>query len=324
VQDSRVVEVGRSSGAEQHLLGVYDDRTARRSPNGSGAGMSEIPKWIQIVAPSTLIPALAFYFGWVCTNAIVSYFGVSPAILDLTPQDYALQTADVLFIPVGAGITAALVAAWVHSLIIRLLRAHPHRYARVPSMLMAVGIGLFLLGATAAWRGLPFATPFLFSQLSPGLGIGLLAYGRYLRRYRLALESRMRASPRERARNGHLLSIMLVIMMVVLSIFWAASDYATALGTGRAETMAGQLRTMPAAVLYAKYRLHIEAPGVVEDDLGDPGSAYRYRYRGLRLVFATAVSYVVVPVVWKRETGVAIVLPKTEYAHLQFSTAGVP
>jgi hypothetical protein len=254
---------------------------------------------------------------------MTSYFGVDPGVLGFTAQDYALRSADTLFIPAGAVLTAALAAAWLHSLIVRRLRAHPHRYAHVPPMLIVVGTGLFVLGVTAAWQGLPFATPFLFPQLSPGLGIGLLAYGLSLRRYRLHLENHQRAGPPEAGRNGRLLSTMFVVMLVSLSLFWATFDYAKALGTGRAETLAGQLGHLPGVVLDVRERLHIDGFGVTEQDLGDPGSTYRYRYHSLRLIFATAEAYVLVPADWTRESGVAIVLPRAQSLHLEFSTVGL-
>jgi hypothetical protein len=44
----------------------------------------------------------------------------------------------------------------------------------------------------------------------------------------------------------------------------------------------------------------------------------------MRLLFGTADNYLLVPVLWKRETGDVIVLPKTRFVHLQFTTAGAP
>jgi hypothetical protein len=288
------------------------------------SGLPEVPQWLRVLVPSTLIPALAFYFGWVSTNAIASYFGVDPSVLGLSAQDYALRSTDVLFIPAGAVLTAALLAVGTHSLILRHLSVRSNHVLLIPLILVVVGTGLFVLGVVAAWWGLPFTTPFLFPQLSPGLGMGLLAYGLSLRRHRLHLDDDYPIGPRYANRNGYLLSTVLVVTLVILSLFWATSEYASALGRGRAETLAGQIRHLPGAILYAKGRLYIDAPGVVEYDLGDPNSVYRYRYRGLRLLFGTADNYLLVPVLWKRATGDVIVLPKTGLIHLEFTTAGVP
>jgi hypothetical protein len=281
-----------------------------------------MPKWLQVLAPSTLVPALAFYFGWATTNSILAYFGVDPSILGLTAQDYALRSADVLFIPAGALLTVTLLAVSAHSLVLRLQRAHPHRYAWATPVLVVLGALLFLIGAVAAWQGLPVTIP--GRQLFPGVGVGLVAYGVYLRGRRLGLVSPGRATSTETGRHGHhVLSRTLVALLMVLSLFWAASDYATALGTGRAETMAAQLDRQPGVVVYSRRRLHLGAADIVETDLGDPASVDRYSYRGLRLIFGTAESYVLVPVVWTRQTGVAIVLPRTDSIHLEFTTAGL-
>ena len=183
--------VGPSDDAEAQRPDTRDG-AAPRSPDRGPAVMPDIPGWVEVVAPSTIVPALVLYLGWQCTNATASYFGVDPGLLGLTPQDYALRSADVLFIPMGVLLTAALLAIWLHSLILRQVRTR-HRLGRLtPDVLMAAGAGLFLLGATAAWRGLPFTAPFLLPQLSPGLGIGLLAYGASLRRYRLDLQNDVR------------------------------------------------------------------------------------------------------------------------------------
>jgi hypothetical protein len=300
------------------------DGAAAGPPHHSDGGVSEIPKWLQIIAPTTIIPALVLYFGWVRTNAIALYFGVDPGVLGLSAQDYALRSADVLFLPAGVLLTAALLSVWAHSLILHHLHAHHHRYSYVIPVLVLAGTGSFLLGALAAWQGLPFSTPFLIPQLSPGVGIGLLAYALHLRRHQLLLQDHRRTRVQHAIRGVRLLTTTFMAMLIVLSLFWAASEYAMAVGTGRGETLAAQLSRVPGAVLYAKERLHIDAPGTVETDLGDSASTYRYRYRGLRLVFGTAESYVLIPAVWSRQTGVAIVLPRTASVRIEFVTVGLP
>jgi hypothetical protein len=326
MQNSGAVQTRPSTEVE--LIGTnggaaaYGGTAAHRPPERSESGASETTRWLHLVGPSTLIPALAFYFGWTCTNSMLSYFGVDPSVLGLTAQDYALRSADALFIPAGALLTVSLLAVWAHSMVLPRLCTHSDRNAWVTPVLVAVGAVLFCLGAVAAWHGLPVTIP--GRQLFPGVGVGLVAYSMSLRRHRLDLENPRRVGPSGPGRHGHhLLSATLVVLLMVLSLFWAASDYATALGTGRAEVLAGQLVRQPGVVIYAKQRLHLGAAGVVETDLGDPASIYRYSYRGLRLVFGTAESYVLVPVRWSRPTGVAIVLPRTDSVHLEFITAGL-
>jgi hypothetical protein len=300
---------------ERHLLGRHSPRATPQPPppDVSPGGVAEIPNWVHVVAPSTLVPALAFYFGRTNTDAIASYFGVAPGVIDLSAQDYVLRSADVLFIPAGVLLLVALLAAWSHTLLLRHLRDRPDRYTLLIPILVVVGAGLFLLGAVAAWRGLPFSTPFLVPQVSPGLGVGLIAYGVCLRRRRL-LETRSK----DPASGGHLLSITLVWMVVVLSLFWTTSEWAKALGTGRAEVLAGELVHQPSVVVYSRQRLNIEAPGVLESDIGDPTFAYRYRYSGLRFLLRNGNDYILLPSLWTPQDRVVVVLPQTDSVRLQF------
>ena len=52
-----------------------------------------------VIAPTTIITALAFYFGWTLTNARASYFGIDASALGFSTQDYLLRSADALFVP---------------------------------------------------------------------------------------------------------------------------------------------------------------------------------------------------------------------------------
>src|SRR5260221_4941696 len=105
--------------ADRQALSTYGGATPQPPSEGADSAAFEIPRWLSIIAPSTLVPALAFYFGWTCTNSILAYFGVDPSVLGLTAQDYALRSADVLFIPAGAVLTVALLGIGVHSLALR-------------------------------------------------------------------------------------------------------------------------------------------------------------------------------------------------------------
>ena len=61
-----------------------------------------------VVAPTTLVTALAFYFGWVLTNSRASYFGIDASALGYSTQDYLLRSADALFVPLGSVFVLAL------------------------------------------------------------------------------------------------------------------------------------------------------------------------------------------------------------------------
>src|ERR1700724_2957006 len=83
-----------------------DASAERRGDAGADAGSTTIPRWVQIlaavIAPSSLITALAFYFGGVRTDAYFSYFGIDRSMINFATADYLLRSTDVLFIPLGA------------------------------------------------------------------------------------------------------------------------------------------------------------------------------------------------------------------------------
>jgi 4-amino-4-deoxy-L-arabinose transferase-like glycosyltransferase len=279
---------------------------------GANAGSTTIPRWVQMlvafIAPSSLITALAFYFGEVRTDAYFSYFGIDRSMINFTTADYLLRSTDVLFIPLGALLIGTLALLWGHFL----LQSHHFRDGRlhgdVAIVCIVLGGVLLVMGAVDAWQGLPFHTPFLFGRLSPGVGVALLAYG-----------LRLRGGTRSLG-WGSLVNRTLVGFVIVLSLFAATSDYAAALGRGRAQQFAAGLLDQPEAVVYSTVPLHLEGFGVEPTSLQEDGNpGYRYRYRGLRSLLRSGGHYFLVPALWSQSNdAMAIILPDTPSILLQF------
>ena len=68
------------------------------------------------------------------------------------------------------------------------------------------------------------------------------------------------------------------------AVLWDAERLANVVGEGYAAQMAPNPRQLLAVTVYSPKSLEIHVPGVVETKVGNPESAYRYRYDGLRLV----------------------------------------
>ena len=82
-------------------------------------------------------------------------------------------------------------------------------------------------------------------------------------------------------------------------MFWAASEFAAAVGRGGAERFASGAGGRPDVVLYSAQRLFLNAPGVIEEPLPEqPEAAYRYKYRGLRLLSESKNRLFLLPAVW--------------------------
>lgn len=271
-----------------------------------------------VIAPFTLLTALAFYFGWVSTDATFSYFGLDASVLGLTVQEVVLSSTDALFVPLGAIVVVALAGLAAHAVMIRWTDAagrFRQRVERISLVLAGLGAILFVLGVWAVMAPLPFRTPFLLKELSPGLGVASIAYAFFIRR-RVRPATR-RASSREAGRlwSG---AMSLVWLLIALSLFWTVSEYAKALGVGRAQELLARLDRQPSAVVYAERDLHVEGPGVVKERLRGRESAFRYRYSGLTFLVRTGGKHFLLPDGWSRERGGVVVLPDEEGMRVEF------
>jgi hypothetical protein len=271
-----------------------------------------------VVAPTTLVTALAFYFGWMLTYSRAAYFGIDSSALGFSTQDYLLRSADALFVPLGAAIVLALGILWLHGHATRQL-GDRRRRQRLRIAARAAGVAgavLFALGIVSVFEPLSFSPHYLFPSASPGIGIALLAYALHLLdRVRAAEQSEIPPVADKRSRVA---AITLVGLLIVLSAFWTASTYANALGRGRAAQLAATLSARPHVTVFAPRRLSIDASGVAERRLTGEDLAYRYRYSGLRLLIRSGGKYFLLPDRWTRSSGAAIVLADSPDYRFEF------
>ncbi|MGH2701047.1 MAG: hypothetical protein ACRDJ2_04630, partial [Actinomycetota bacterium] len=149
---------------------------------------------------------------------------------------------------------------------------------------------------------------FLLGALSPALGAVLIAYGLFLRSRLLPKDDGVPKSERRRNRSAIL---AVLIALVALSLFWAASEYARELGRSRAIRLAANLDLLSDAVVYSHQQLHIDAPGTTEDPIGEDETSFRYRTSGLKLFIKSDDKYFLLSEGWTRSQGTAIVIPDT-------------
>lgn len=83
----------RDSQRERHVRGVVS------------TGILEIVG--TVIGPAALVTGLLYYFGWVRTQAIFSYFGVDNRLIEYSPSDYVLRSSTITF---GAVIRVAFTA----------------------------------------------------------------------------------------------------------------------------------------------------------------------------------------------------------------------
>ncbi|MGI9022723.1 MAG: hypothetical protein ACR2HV_05750 [Acidimicrobiales bacterium] len=270
-----------------------------------------------VVAPTTLLTALLFYFGWAYTAKYFAYFGLDWSLIRLTTQDYLTSSVVALFEPMAASFSAGLLIAWVHTrLKARFFagpdsRRHLQLAARASSLCGLVLFGIGLAGIFVVRREVGIS---LWFPLSLGAGAVLLAYGS-----RLQARAGRSAGAMTGVRSTGLLEVTAAFFVVALSLFWAATNYAADLGAEQARGVEGRLPSAPEAILYSKEPLYLGAPGVRETSCGEAAGGYRFRYQGLRLMIQSGGHYFFLPAAWSRADGVAVVVPESDSVRLQFA-----
>lgn len=269
-----------------------------------------------IVAPTTLLTALLFYFGQAHAYWFFYHFGIDISLLGLTTQDYVMRSVDALFVPLSFSLCLGLLLLLARSILTIRMFSGPAagRRLRISAIATAIaGLVLFLIGMAGFLLKSLRGTFLLAYPLSLGGGALLLLLA-------LRLHGRSRNSsggPRD-VRSLSFLEAAAAFLLVAVSLFWAATNYAAEVGESRAQQYELEYTSYPDAVLYSKDRLHLDAPGVEETPCSDQGGGYRFRYRGLRLILRSAGQYFLLPEGWSRRDGVAMVVPEGDSVRLQF------
>lgn len=292
----------------------------------------------KVVAPTTLVVALLFYYGWLRTNALFLYFGVSQSVLGLSVQDYLLRGfSNVTFAALRWILILALGAIWAHVGIGRLMEGeHSLRSQRFLIWLARVllGLGLLLvLGSEAALRFDPYhRIEYLYYPLIWTPGFGLTIYG-------LSLWWRLRQvgapSDQTQTQSGvtgtpvipkllRQVSWGLIVAILLMGLFWIVADFADWVGTWQAKQFVRGLTNYPSVIIYSREPLGIQAPGVEEHEISDVPSVYRYRYTGLKFLIRSNEEYFLLPASWSRAQPITIILPDNDTIRIEVSPGGLP
>lgn len=270
-----------------------------------------------IVAPTTVLTALLFYYGYVSTTAEYGYFGVSVGVLGLATQDFLLKSVGTLYAPLAGLLLTVLVCLWAHSAVTAVVarRGAAAKLSRAARALLLIGVTALLRGVLGILvPSLSRSEPIATSPLCFGVGLITIAYSRHLL---LSLNRRSMTTTTQPwpEQTAH----AIVGALVTLSLFWAANSFAGAYGRGAALVLAGNLQSRPAVVLDTSERLYSGYPGVVETSLPrTPGQHFAYRYRGLRLLVESNGRLFLVPDQWRVESGATLVVRDDPSVRMQF------
>jgi hypothetical protein len=300
-----------SSNAGAHPEPVTEpEQTA--PPTGADAGKgNEVVRWIVgVVANVAVLTALLVYFGWQRSKVQAARLGINESILGISTRDYMLRSVwAVLVLLVVIGVGGLLWLRWDDWLVRRLrrdsqdrvvrytLRSLPFSWLVLPAIVWAAGF---------VWPALAFvAWPFSF-----GVGVLLLLYAAQLRG--MLPDAEAPAPGRLPLLRGF------TAIIVGITLFWGASNYATLQGDQLADKTAGHIHNLMQVVVYSPQRLHLTAPGVTETPLAGDKSAYRYRYAGLRLLTHTGGHYFLLSDGWTPRFGVVMVVADDDPVRLEF------
>lgn len=267
-----------------------------------------------VIAPTTLLSALLYYFGWAHAFYFFNYFGVNSTVLRFSTTDYLIRSVDALFIPLAAAAIAILLAIVLHGVLRMALNRVSTTMARnIVLAFMTAALALVILcGFTI------FYTTAAIVPLGFAVGVLLVTYGAN------ALRHIWRSSGGAGLELGPWLTAAawsVIFILIGLSLFAAATDYAAAVGRSRAQDLAATLGQEPAVMIYSQKDLSLAAPGIRRIRCHDPQAAYQFRYDGLKLVLESGDLYLFLPENWTPADGTAVLLPQSDSVRLEFHSA---
>jgi hypothetical protein len=291
-----------------------------------GLTLGRLKQLTNVVAPTTLVTSLLFYFGYVGTRSRFEYFGVYLDMTDLSNQRLLLYGLEVIYVPAALGFLAVLFAATFHAGIAWLLDVR-----KSDTAILIIGPGAVLLGVLVIGRALVgILVTSVYDReilgttpLALALGPIAAAYGIWIcaRRARRTVGRSDRArliqwydsASMARLRRA---GVICVVGLAVAGLFWAVNVFAWASGDARAYKDALGLPEQPEVVLDSGERLTDIPAGVTESPLPARQSTFRYRYRGLRLLLASGDRLFLVPQHWTAK-GRTLVVPYDGHVRIQ-------
>ena len=278
----------------------------------------------RIIAPTAILVTLGYFFGRQYTGAVVSYFGVEVSALEMSPDEFVLRSADAIFIPLATLAVVGLMMMYLHVRVVLPVvsrcAAHPpgsvqqRRFQRSRQLLQLLGFVAFGYGIAGRFVPVPGLDPAYLPSIVSAFGVLAVTYGEGLRDAERAGGSgliRWRDHP-----NAATVARFLVGAFVAFNVFFAVSSYAQRVGTLRAEFLAANLPSRPAATVYSTEDLALTGPGVVGAAL--PGSYFKFRYHGLRLLSLSGSNYLLLPARWTPAAGPAFLLQKSDKIRIEF------
>jgi hypothetical protein len=287
-----------------------------------------------VVAQTTLLSALLYYFGYMYTDAEAVALGIDANTLGYSTRDYVLRSIPPVIPPIGFLLLVGLVLMRVHGRLRSWATSRRHLLLldRLALVVMVVGMALLVASVLAIAGG--------FDRFGAGewidrhsflppcgvlAGIVGVAYGAQIRRHWSSSGLARGALPRE-PRWVRSVKLALIFLLIAVNLFWAVGDWAGMTGEQDAKALLEGLPHDPQAVLYSKEPLGIPAgDGITVQQVEGAEDGYRFRYGGLRYLTRSAGKYFLLSPCWSDDKGRTIVLTDDDSVRVEVTQSrGVP
>ncbi|MFC5204844.1 hypothetical protein [Streptomyces kaempferi] len=259
---------------------------------------------------ASFLGSLLLYAGYIYINAYFGYFHLDSFAIGFSTFELIMRSLRLATLPtfevmavilLMPGLLRLLALLPVRGRYLRGLRQTVRAVARAYLAVAASGVVLMLL-----WRWI---------QPHAWVAPSLVAVGLLLGRTPAATPARASSGPAwERAG---------ALVMAGLFLIWAVALVAGQLGRQDASSDAGQLVRRVAVVVVSTDRLSMVSPGLVYEDLG-PGTHYRYRYSGLRLLIERDHRYYLVSLGWRRITDPTFIIEDDDSVRVELRAGTQP
>jgi hypothetical protein len=112
---------------------------------------------------------------------------------------------------------------------------------------------------------------------------------------------------------------VLILVLLAFAVFWNVERLAHVVGEEYAAQITANPRQLLAVTIYSPKTLELHLRGVQETRLGNPESAYRYRYDGLRLVQRSGDRYLLMSEQWDARTSRIVVLRDSDAIRMELT-----
>ena len=294
---------------------------------GTGPFERRLRAFAAVIAPTTAITAVLFYFGYVSARAKYEYCGVDVDTIGLGTRDYIMRSPQALLVPLLVLAVLGIGGLLLHARTLRRIAAAsagsdtdgtptPETERLVRSTRRARDAGLALLGIgfvllfvyaqVRDWSAYALVTPLIIV-----FGGTLTAYYSYVLKLLRPVDPAPATTP-ERA------ALVLLYAVIAAGVFWATATIAQWSGRGLAEYHAKSLTDLPTVILDTKERLFLRSPGIEETVLpSSNGQLFHYRYRNLRLLIEGHDRMFLVPATWSASDS-TLVVPLDGSVRVQF------